>query len=54
MIGPKHERVEAAVERAAIYEYDGGLSRVGAELKAAKEYGVNVREIENWKGYAKR
>lgn len=35
-------RVEAAVERAAIMEYDGGLDREHAERYAAQQWGVPV------------
>lgn len=32
------DEAEALIERAAIYEYDGGLTRAEAERRAAKWY----------------
>lgn len=39
------ERIEAAAERAAIMEYEGGVERAVAEADAAKAYDVTVEEI---------
>lgn len=39
------ERIEAAAERAAIMEHDGGVERSLAELAAANAYDVTVKEI---------
>jgi hypothetical protein len=46
--------LEAAIERAAIYEHDAGMTRAAAEAKAAKDYGVEVEveALRRWKGYA--
>ena len=46
------DRIECAIERAAIYEHDAGMTRAAAEAKAAKDYGVEVEALRRWKGYA--
>lgn len=35
-------------ERAAIMEYDGGLSREEAELEAAKAQGFQLKDVNIW------
>lgn len=45
VIEPARDPVEDAVERAAIMEFDGGLSRDRAEIDAARTHGVTVEQI---------
>lgn len=39
------DKIEAALERAAIMEFDGGRPRELAEREAAKAHGVTVEEL---------
>lgn len=42
---PDRDPVEDAIERAAIMEFGGGLSRDRAEIDAARTHGVTVEQI---------
>ncbi len=40
-------RLDWAVERAAIIEFDGGLPRDEAEARAASAWGVRMEDVKN-------
>ena len=49
MIGARFPDIEAFEERAAIKEYDGGMTRLQAESLAAKEQGfASAGEYWRW------